>query len=150
MTRNQRIREMSKYNEAIRRVRHFMPFRLWPVRFYRLFFRRTTLVYCERFKMACFLLGNGVCVEDAWRLLEHRLRDKAARMHLQSLFVTIMRGDRDHAWSYYNVRECDMLTLAGEPYGEPRDLAVVTRPINAESRRAWRAFCESSMRCCGR
>ena len=146
MSPNHRIREMSKFNEAIRRVRHFIPFRLWPVRFYRLFFRQTTLAYCERFIMACFLLGNGVRLEDAWRLLKHRWRDKAARMHMQSLFATIMRGDRDHKWTYYNVRECDMLTLAGEPYSGPRDLAVLTRPINTESRRVWRIFCESSMR----
>ena len=140
---NRRIQGVAKYDETLRRARHFMPFRIWPVRFFHIFFRGTTLTYSERFGMACFLLGNGVCREDAWTLLEHRLRDKAAKMHMRSLFSTIMRGDRDHTWTYYNVGERDVLTLAGVPCGEPRDLAAVTRPINAESRRAWQSFCRT-------
>ena len=128
--KNSSVVDRKRYVQTMNGLKAFLPFQDWPDKMVSLFFGAHTICYRQRLSLACFLAGNGVTHDDINTLLQTRLRDRSAQMHLAAILKAISDGTYDHKWYYFDVRQQDHVYLNGRPYGEARGRYFYTRQLN--------------------
>ena len=117
-TRNLPVRHGKLYVETMSRMKAFLDIEGWPRKTLALFFGNHTISFSQRLGLVCFLSGNGVSHGDIQTLLQPRLRDHAASLHMSSILKALREGTYDDRWYYFDVSKQDLLYLSGRPFGE--------------------------------
>lgn len=141
---------MSKeYTEAISRLDKFIPYECWQGgemgSTAQLMRSNSLLTYNQRLHLISFLAGNGVSHADIGTLLLPRLRDNAARLHVQSTLNAIASEIYNDSWHFFNVH-LQMKTFLKHPTRPLPDKYYSHRKLVHE----WDTFCQHCRRQTGK
>jgi hypothetical protein len=101
-------------NMCLQKIRSFQPVESWPKFMQRLVILNKHLNRSERIRAVCFLYGNGITDKNLIMcLLQNKLRDHSAKVHVNSIYNDILCNKYDNKWTYYNLLEKCILFLNG-------------------------------------
>lgn len=122
--------------ESLNKYNSVCPIFLWPNNMIQMIIKSKHLNRSSRIKSVCFLFGNGISSKsDIIFILNNKLRDRSAVMHIYSIINDIINGTYDSSWTYYNVNEKCMLYLNGKIcYKEQKKISTTNLKINEWSR----------------
>ena len=113
----------------MRRIEAFLPKTTWPMWMRRCIFGSKHLVRTQRLQSVVFLMGNGVSADDTRVFLSPKMRDRAAKMHLQSIIADVQAGTYDTKWTYFNVCQKEVYFLGQRPCTDSK--FAMQRKINS-------------------
>ena len=99
---------------CIQFINRVAPVKYWPRYHQKLILESKHINRSKRIECICFLVGNGIISYDMiCCLLNKKLRDRSAHIHLQTTFNDAMKKSYDHTWKFYSVQEECYLFLNG-------------------------------------
>lgn len=95
-----------RFAESVSFIRSFLgSVDYFPENVYRIVTARENLRFRDRISICVFLRCNGVPAVHIMNALLPRLRDHAARVHVQRLCEDIDSGSHPDSWYYYDMRD---------------------------------------------
>lgn len=123
--------------KCIRDYNSSCPYELWPIWISNLIIKKSHLNRSERIRSVCFLYGNGITSKKhIFCILQNKLRDKSAFIHVSSVFNDVQKGTYDSVWTYYNIGEKCLLYMNGEICFEQAQISSYDLKINI-----WNRYC---------
>lgn len=123
------------FMRAFGRICQVAPWQAWPESILQLFQGDATLTNAERLCLCSFLYGNGATKDDVLAMVQHRLRDAAAKQHVQYLLK--MFSSHPSQFHYYDVNQRDRLNMLGAPHGVVYAHCLRRRMRNSLDAYAW-------------
>jgi len=115
----------------------------WPKYIKQLIIYGTHLNRSQRIRTVCFLIGNGVSDPNLiYCLLQNKLSDRAAAMHVKSTIKDALSNKYDNIWTYHSLMENCILFLNGKiAINEQSKISVSALKIAMWNRYSWKHKC---------
>ena len=123
--------------KCIREYDSVCPYSIWPKRIGNLLTKTSHLNRSQRIQSVCFLYGNGITnKKHIFCILQNKLRDKSAFIHVGSVINDLEKGSYDSIWTYYNVNEKCLLYMNGKISLKQADINTYNLKMNI-----WNRYC---------